>query len=210
MSRFGYTPLLPEERQELSERGSIGQLYKQLEPYYENWISFNPYDEFEALRGPEEPVYKWLGTDGVGQTFVYHKSPMEKWIPLEDVEVLGNSHRDMDVDLTIKLDYKDGLEWYFECIDVLRRVVKTATTWDEIRFLMDACDALDAFMPQHVDGWGVRKMWTKPYMRPVRSTIHHPSVYDRLFSEFMEAEARAVCKCTPLMRVATFPRSGRR
>jgi hypothetical protein len=185
----GYTGLLPEEKQELSERGKLGALYSILAPHYDAWRQFHPDEDFELLKGPEEEVRPSL---------VRYSKDM--WISIEELE--GDAYVDYEADYFDYLDTLDlkpppyvdhavGKDFYFMTIDVLRRIVQSVSDWGRIRFLMDACDKLDAVMEDRVIDWHVKL-----------------PTYQKLFDEFMEAEARAVVG-TPLLKVGEYRRERR-
>jgi len=201
MSRFGHTKRLPVEDQEIHERACTAAMFSQLAPHKDAWFEFHPHDDYEALRGPDEPPVTFLTIDEDGNTIIKQKWSNDHWIALDDIQ--GDYLRDRDVDFTVYVDYEEGLDFYFMSIDVLRHILKSVSTWGEIRFMMDACDVLDEFCAERVIGWHMRKKKRKGYLYP-DGPYQHPSAYERLYREFMEAEVRATT--VPLIRVATFSR----
>jgi len=157
------------ERAELSELGSVGAMFSQLQPHYDAWNEHQQ-EPYEDLRGPD-----------------WEHDPRNSWVEVDDMHDPDQDIRDMevfsDVDIirrTVKVEkyprkeYRGvALAFYFEAIDTVRKLIYEAKNMNGLYFLADTCDALDKVMVDYFGWWVVTN-----------------TAYDRLEKEFTKAEAK--------------------
>jgi hypothetical protein len=137
-------------------------------------------EEFESLYGPTDPR-TWVEAEKAEDTYELDDSGLDK-LTSKDIAL-------PTLDVHPLVPHEIGKEFYFEAIDVYRRIILSCKDKHEIYWMHNACYILDTFMALNVENW----------------TINKPT-FERLYPSFKKADGRVERKTILLHAGTSVPR----